>query len=915
MLPLGCALRRAAVICCGLLIVACGDSSHRSEEADGAVSAFDPATGRTGSDAGLPPGMQKPPPVDLGGAGPLDAGANTGGQGIDAGSTPSGTLPIVDAAVCPVDASPESCACAANPSTCQHPLRGRYAVRTVSYARQKTTAAGQAVDVVSKGVLLSVADISAAGVVKEHLCFVELLNQDGLFSWIEPSGAQHIPDSTAQLEEHDGSFVRPSAADKTNVSWSSSKQPASCAAGTTDSSGCLCFAADTLPSDPKDCRVTDLDQDGLPGLKLSVSLERPLDPATASAPVTMQIAGVKAVEWRLPEQSGEQLLGKVDGSIEQNQLSVAGDLVGQLEKVKSANCGSDTGHVELVRGDFDCAMLLAGRPTHVDDYGIFDAKLDAVPPLPTACPDPDCAGDTDHDGTPDCKDLCPMDPAKIAVGSCGCGVVETNTDGDAQPDCLDGCVSDPAKIAAGSCGCGMLETDSDADGTPDCVDGCVADPAKKAPGGCGCGAAETNTDGDAQPDCVDGCVSDPAKTAPGTCGCGALDTDSDADATPDCHDACISDPAKIAAGQCGCGVADKDLNGDGTIDCVDLCPSDPAKLAPGACGCGVADTNTDGDAQPDCTDACPSDPAKVAAGKCGCGVAESVCNNPLLGTYAARIVLHARQRIGTGAATTSRAIGYSLVTITNGAAGALTVSEQTCWAQSLPNPSEGGIAAYSWSKPAWMEATPPAVRTAPASTSGSWVASAPDAPAAWDPARQPAACVPNAVPAAGWPAAWGANCACHATALPPYNRGSTSYDCRLTDPDADGYPGLSAYVATTAPSTPEQDAPSGLFGGRVFAAGNGASRWTLTAGANGKHTGTVNDDSTSVVVGCIGGACAGLSDVAPTVKVCPEALNTIQLVPTTASYDSCGEIVAQRGTLFDSTRDASWAAAAACPAP
>ena len=857
----------------------------------------------------MPQGMQGP--IEGGGTPTIDAGSQTGQPLMDGGTA------VVDAAVCPADASPESCACAANPSTCQHPLRGHYAVRTVSYARQKTTAAGEAIDVVSKGVLLSVADISSTGVVKEHLCFVELINQDGLFSWITPNGSEHIPDSTAQLEEHNGSFFRPSAADRTEVSWSAAKQPTGCVAGTTDSSGCLCFASDTLPSDPKDCRVTDLDQDGLPGIKLSVSLERPVDLASATAPVSLQIAGVKAIQWQLPEQSAMQLIGKVDGSIEQNQLSVAGDLAGQLDKVKSANCGSDTGHVELVRGDFDCAMLLAGRAMHVDDYGVFDAKLDGTAPLATACPDPDCGADTDHDGTPDCKDLCPADAAKIAVGSCGCGVAETNTDGDAQPDCLDACPSDPAKIAVGSCGCGMLETDTDADGTPDCVDRCVSDPAKKAPGGCGCGAAETNTDGDTAPDCVDGCVSDPGKTAAGACGCGVLDTDSDADGTPDCHDACISDPAKIAAGQCGCGVADKDLNGDGSIDCVDLCPSDSAKVAPGACGCGVADTNTDGDAQPDCTDECDNDPAKVVAGTCGCGVAESVCNNPLLGTYAARIVLHARQRIGSGAATTSRAIGYSLVTISNGASGALTVSEQTCWAQSIPNPSEGGLAAYSWSKPAWMEATPPAVRTAPASTGGSWVASAPDAPAAWDPAREPAACSPNATPPAGWPSSWGATCACHApaTALPPYDRDATSYDCRLTDPDADGYPGLSANVATSAPSTPDQDAPAGLFGGRVFAAGNGASRWTLTAGANGKHTGTVFDDSTSVVVGCTGGACAGLSDVAPTVKVCPENLNTIQFVPTTASYDSCGEIVSQRSTLFDSTKDASWAAAAACPAP
>jgi hypothetical protein len=49
--------------------------------------------------------------------------------------------------------------------------------------------------------------------------------------------------------------------------------------------------------------------------------------------------------------------------------------------------------------------------------------------------------------------------------------------------------------------------------------------------------------------------------------------------------------------------------------------------------------------------------------------------------------------------------------------------------------------------------------------------------------------------------------------------------------------------------------------------------------------------------------------------MCPERLNTLQLVSTTASYDTCAEIVAQRTTLFDASRDASWAEAAACPAP
>jgi hypothetical protein len=34
-------------------------------------------------------------------------------------------------------------------------------------------------------------------------------------------------------------------------------------------------------------------------------------------------------------------------------------------------------------------------------------------------------------------DLCPEDTAKIAPGTCECGVPETDTDSDGTPDCID----------------------------------------------------------------------------------------------------------------------------------------------------------------------------------------------------------------------------------------------------------------------------------------------------------------------------------------------------------------------------------------------------------------------------------------------------------------------------------------------
>lgn len=915
MLPPRVPLARVVFVCSWLLLsAACGDDSDPKpvQQTDSAVGAtpvtpnVTPPTSSVTNDAGIGiPAMDAaiPPPLDAG-PGIMDA----------AGQKP-------DAPDCNVDATPYACACAANPASCAHPLAGRYAVRTVSYARQKAVAAGAPVDVVSKGVLLSVADISPTGVVKEHLCLLELINPDGMYSWVAPAATQRIPDSTATLEERNGGFVRPLAGDKINVSWSPEKQPADCAPGTTHSTGCLCFDAGLLPSDPKDCRVTDLDEDGTPGLKLAVSPERPVDPATAASLLDVSIAGVKAVEWRLPGTAktgaGAQVVGGVEGSVSQNQLSVTGDLAAEIGKVQSATCASDTAHVELVRGDFDCTAVMAGRTKDLDGHGIFHPALDAVRPEPTACPDPECAVDSDRDGTPDCKDLCPLDAAKLVAGTCGCGVADTNTDGDTLPDCTDECDMDNLKTVAGSCGCGMAETNTDGDGVPDCVDACPMDPAKTVVGVCGCGVAETNTDGDSLPDCTDQCDADPAKTVPGVCNCGVADTDTDSDGTPDCNELCDFDKDKLVPGVCSCGVPDRDLNGDGSIDCSDACPDDPAKIAGGVCGCGVPDVNSDNDAQFDCFDECDQDPLKVAAGTCGCGVPESVCNNPLLGTYAVRSVIHGRQRLGNDAPTTSRAIGYALVTVTNGANGALSVSEKSCWLQTLPNPNESGTKVYTWSKPAWVQATAATVRTGTVGAGGSLTATSPSVNFGWNPARQPATCSASSTPPAPWDSSWGTTCTCGGAAntLPPYDRNGAPYDCRLTDEDGDSFPGLSAYVATSAPTTPDQDVSGGLTTARVFAASTGSSQWTLTPAADRKHTGTITDNTSNVVVGCTGGACGlGLGPVSPAAAACPAALNTLQFIPVTGSTDSCDEILAQRNSLFDGPI-ASWAQAAACPAP
>lgn len=54
--------------------------------------------------------------------------------------------------------------------------------------------------------------------------------------------------------------------------------------------------------------------------------------------------------------------------------------------------------------------------------------------------------DTDGDGTPNCNDQCPNDPAKTAPGTCGCGTADTDANGNGTADCMD-----PMPMAGGGC--------------------------------------------------------------------------------------------------------------------------------------------------------------------------------------------------------------------------------------------------------------------------------------------------------------------------------------------------------------------------------------------------------------------------------------------------------------------------------
>lgn len=187
---------------------------------------------------------------------------------------------------------------------------------------------------------------------------------------------------------------------------------------------------------------------------------------------------------------------------------------------------------------------------------------------------------------------------------------ETDTDGDGLIDDCDGCPLDPAKVEPGQCGCGIMDVDSDGDGTADCLDLCPVDPNKTVPGQCGCGTADTDGDSDGVADCNDNCagIANP------------LQEDDDGDQVGNACDNCPFVPNPTQS----------DSDSDQIGDACDGCPNDPNKMSPGICGCGVSDADSDGDSTPDCFDACPDDPNKISPGVCGCGASESGPAAPLL---------------------------------------------------------------------------------------------------------------------------------------------------------------------------------------------------------------------------------------------------------------------------------------------
>src|SRR3989442_1404285 len=121
--------------------------------------------------------------------------------------------------------------------------------------------------------------------------------------------------------------------------------------------------------------------------------------------------------------------------------------------------------------------------------------------------------DSDHDGVPDNKDLCPNTPLGATVDATGC---PHDSDGDGVYDGLDKCPNTPAGAKVDAAGCPI---DSDKDGVPDGIDQCPDTPAGVTVDAKGC---PLDADGDGVPDYLDKCPNTPPHTPVDAYGCPLL---------------------------------------------------------------------------------------------------------------------------------------------------------------------------------------------------------------------------------------------------------------------------------------------------------------------------------------------------------------------------------------------------------
>ena len=150
--------------------------------------------------------------------------------------------------------------------------------------------------------------------------------------------------------------------------------------------------------------------------------------------------------------------------------------------------------------------------------------------------------DSDGDGVPDSRDLCPHTPQGVLIDENGCPL---DIDGDGIPDYLDKCPQTPLGVKVDKNGCPL---DSDGDGVPDYLDKCPNTPKGITVDATGC---SPDSDNDGVPDYLDNCPNTPSGVKVDKDGC---PLDSDGDGIPDYLDKCPGTPAGTKVDQFGCEI-------------------------------------------------------------------------------------------------------------------------------------------------------------------------------------------------------------------------------------------------------------------------------------------------------------------------------------------------------------------------
>ena len=153
--------------------------------------------------------------------------------------------------------------------------------------------------------------------------------------------------------------------------------------------------------------------------------------------------------------------------------------------------------------------------------------------------------DSDGDGVPDSRDMCPNTPQGVLIDENGCPL---DMDGDGVPDYLDKCPKTPLGAKVDKDGCPV---DSDKDGVPDYLDKCPNTVAGTPVDKSGC---PFDSDNDGIPDYLDKCPNTPEGIKVDKNGC---PLDSDGDGVPDYLDKCPGTPAGTKVDQSGCEIQEK----------------------------------------------------------------------------------------------------------------------------------------------------------------------------------------------------------------------------------------------------------------------------------------------------------------------------------------------------------------------